>query len=296
MLVSRLLLPLLHGCAGGDACEGAAEGACDTSEATPRVDTGVPIFAQEDPTPEWTAIDVGDTLREVLAHGFPNAQALKETYLGMMANGDASCPGSDTILSEAYILGCVAPSGYFYSGVCVYEGNVLENEAGTTTSWGLGGDFLLEYPDGDVFEAGGGATWSGQQTPDGDETYESALRGTWIDASSETWLGQGFSGLFEARGGVRAGEPWVAIDGGVAIGDADLYFDDLRWDWGGPCRGTPAGSVRLRDTRGYWYVWSLEGDCDICGDVVFHGDTNLGPLCLDLQPLGADVWHSLAMP
>lgn len=293
MLVVPLLLPSLLGCAGPGACE--AEGCDSTADDTP-ADTGVPIFVQEDPTPEWTAPEVGATLGEVLAHGFPSGRVLKDTYLAMMAEGDSSCPGSDTIITEEYILGCLAPSGYYYSGVCVYEGESFENEAGTTTVWGLGGDFLLRYPDGDVFEAGGGATYMGQRMPDGDETYQSDLRGTWIDASSDSWLGQGFSGLFSTTGGVRAGEPWVTIDGGVAIGSADLYFDDVRWDWGGPCEGSPAGSLRLRDTRGYWYVWSLDGDCDTCGNVVFHGDTDLGELCLDLEPLGAEVWQSVALP
>ncbi|MDP2312031.1 MAG: hypothetical protein Q8P41_03935 [Pseudomonadota bacterium] len=294
MRTASLLLPvLLASCAEPDA---PCADDCDTAAEPPIGDTGVPIYVQEDPLPEMTAEDVGAALTEVLAHGFPNGPMLRDIYLGMMAEGDESCPGSETIITEEYILGCVAPSGYYYSGVCVYEGFEITDETGSTASWGLGGDFLLKYPSGAVFEAGGGATYMGHVGPDGSQSFESTLRGTWADESSDLWVGEGFSGLFEASGGTTGGQPWLNVHGGVAVGDADLFFDEVAWDWGGACAGKPVGAVHLRDPRGYWYVWTLGDDCDTCGNVVFHDEIELGELCLDLESLGTDAWQPLAMP
>lgn len=285
------------------ACPEAGCGApCEAGE-TP--DAGAPPYVAEDPAPLWTAEEVGTTLNQTFGTGFPNGTLLRDTYLGMLSQGDyGECPiftgeysgPFPDDLTEQNILGCTASSGYSYSGVCQYDEETFEGETGTTVIWALGGDFELAYPDGARFGAGGGVAWQGHRAADGvDSSFETTIRGTWFDESSEVWLGQGFSGLFSVRGSETSGIPSLGIHGGVAIGDIDLFFDEMSWDWA-TCDGLPHGQVRLRDTRGYWYVWTLEDDCDACGDVIFHGDTNLGELCLDLSSVGEDAYHAMAVP
>jgi hypothetical protein len=290
LLVS--VLSFLAGCDGNTVGCGAP---CEDFEGDDP-DTGVPLYVREEPEAELTAEEVGQRLFEVFGQGFPNGELVKDTYLAMMAMGDPTCPASETILTEAYILGCTAESGYYFSGVCVYDEQLQSDELGSTLTWGLGGDFSLNYPDGAEFAAGGGATYTGHRAPDGTERFQATLRGTWYDESQANWLGQGFSGLFSVEGGLTAGKPALEVHGGVAVGEADLFFDHVSWDWAGSCEGAPSGGVRLRDTRGYWYVWTLDDDCDPCGNVLFHGEIDLGELCLDLKPVGEDIYHSLAVP
>jgi hypothetical protein len=286
-----LLLAPLVGCTDPDACKGECE-ADDPHQG----DSGVPPYVQEDPSPELTVDEVGTAIFSAFAFGFPNGKQLKTTYLDMMSNGDEACPNSTTIITQDYILGCVAGSGYYYSGVCVYTEDTFVDETGTTQVWALGGDFDLAYPSGDHFAAGGGATYTGVRATDGEESFTSNVRGTWYDESATNWLGQGISALIDYTGGKTAGKPWIMLHGGIGIGDVDLFFDDMTWDWGSTCNGSPVGELRLRDSRGYWYVWTLDDDCDTCGELVFHGDTDLGELCVDLTPVGEDAYYSLAVP
>jgi hypothetical protein len=268
-------------------------------------DTELPPYVHEEPVAEWTADEVGATIAETFGAGFPNGTLLRDTYLEMMAQGDiGECPvftgeysgPYPDDLTEQNILGCTAGSGYSFSGVCQYDAEEFSDGGGTSLIWALGGDFELAYPDGARFGAGGGVTWQGyRSTGGGDSSFESTIRGTWFDESNDVWLGQGFSGLFSVSGGAVADVPFLDVHGGIAVGDVDMFFDEVSWDWA-TCDGLPHGQVRLRDTRGYWYVWTLEDDCDACGDVVFHGDTNLGELCLDLSAVGEDAYHSMAVP
>ncbi len=267
----------------------------DTADAV-EGDSGVAPYVAEEPTPDWSIEEVREQIFGAFATGLPHAGTLRNTYLTMMAEGDADCVGSATIITQDYILGCVADSRYYYSGVCVYDEASFAEGSGSSTTWGLGGDFELAYPDGRRFAAGGGATWNGFRANNGDERFSSNIRGTWLDESQTNWLGEGLSALFDITGGVSDGKSHVTVDGGVAIGATDLYFDAMTWDWGGACAGAPVGDLRLRDPRGYWYIWSLEDDCDTCGDVVFHGDTLLGELCVDLTPVGEDAYRGNAVP
>ncbi len=291
-MVPRLALFLvLAGCAGPEISP-APPGD------SPLPDTGsvVPDFADAEPEPTLSLDDLAVMVQRPFGAGSPNARTLRDTYLGMMAMGDEACPGSTTNITQDFVLGCTAPSGYYYSGVCMYgEIEVDDGVGGHTSIWGLGGDFELAYPDGATFAAGGGVTWEARTAADGAQTFASNVRGTWQDLSQQNWLGEGLSALVDIYGGQTSeGAHYVTVDGGIAVGDVDLYFDTLTWDWSGPCAGAPTGALRFRDTRGYWYVWTLGDDCDVCGEVVFHDDVPYGELCLDLTPLGGEIYYSNA--
>ena len=130
-------------------------------------DATPPPYEAEEPEAEWTAEEVGQSFTEAFGGGFPNGDLMRDTYLSIMAQGDATlCPvfaseyegDYPDDITEENILGCTATSGYYYSGVCMYDYAESVDDAGTTYIWGLGGDFLLAYPDGAEFAAGGGAT------------------------------------------------------------------------------------------------------------------------------------------
>ncbi len=289
-MVASLLLPfLLVGC---------ADPPPDVVATVPEADTGsaVPTFLAEDPEPDLTLEALTTMILQPFGRGTPNGRALRDTYLAMMAMGDADCPGSTTNITQDFVLGCTAASGYYYSGVCMYGVIEAQDGAGNRTSiWGLGGDFELADPDGAYFAAGGGVTWEGRTAPDGSQTFTSNIRGTWQDEAQANWLGDGLSCLVDIYGGqTAAGAHYVTVDGGIAVGDVDLYFDALTWDWSGACAGAPTGELRFRDTRGYWYAWNLGDDCDPCGEVVFHDAVSLGELCLDLTPIGEDIYYNNA--
>lgn len=298
MAVVAALLPLLFGCRE-PGCGAPCEGLGDDGKTAP------PPYTAEEPEAEWTAEDVGQTITEVFGGGFPNGVLMRDTYMAIMAESDPTlCPvfASEYTgdypddITEENILGCTATSGYYYSGVCMYDELETTDDAGYTLIWGLGGDFLLAYPDGSEFAAGGGVTYTGVRATDGTETFDSTTRGTWYDESLQNWLGQGFSGLFSTTGGLDADGHWVTVHGGVAVGSADLFFDEVTWTWSDTCDGQPSGVINLRDERGYWYAWTLPDDCSGCGNVVFHDSDDLGELCLDLAALGVDIYDSAAVP
>ncbi len=126
-------------------------------------------------------------------------------------------------------------------------------------------------------------------------TFEVGVQGSWRDESAEGWLGAGYSGVFLAIGEKNPDIQKLNISGGIAIGDKATHLD-LDWDLAGRCGGAAMGSIRLRDSRGYWYTWTLGDDCDTCGGVVYHEVDDLGDLCLDLQSYRERLFEVLSLP
>ncbi len=77
----------------------------------------------------------------------------------------------------------------------------------------------------------------------------------------------------------------LSVTGGLAIGQTDLYLEQVAWDQSGPCMGKTTGTIWIREPTGYWYSWALGDDCDGCGEIRFSDSLDMGEVCLDLAYL-----------
>lgn len=279
-LVYLLLLSLL-GCAPSPAT--APEAGEDTAAMHLHVDV---------PEPLWGVDDVGAALYRIMGLGAPNPADITQTFLALMSEGDLSCPGHDEWM-ETPPDGCETNGGYRYQGVASYEaGGVLELADGTTVdaNYGHSGDYEIFRPDGSRFAGGGGLAYD-TKDEEGSRTNIVEVHGTFLDEAHEGWLGLGFSGVFVAFARSDSDGGWAyEVTGGMALGADVFSFDEVRWDSADACAGKAQGSISLRDPRGYWTEWRLGDDCDLCGEVVFYEDQELGELCLDTQPWGQSFY------
>jgi hypothetical protein len=85
----------------------------------------------------------------------------------------------------------------------------------------------------------------------------------------------------------------VHFNGGLAVGEVQLHYDDVEWDSDGACPGVATGTVGIRDDLGYWYEWRLGDDCDHCGSIYLQGE-DLGEFCHDLDAWGQEAYASFA--
>lgn len=292
--MARLLMLMgLLGCAPGpEPCKGAA---CDDDSAAPHIeDTAAMSYSAEDPEPILTAEGFGQLVGRLLEMGGPNPVDIAYAFLVIMSEGDEDCPASDYNLGQ--VLGCTSDNGNFYSGIGWYilmEAVTQEDGTDVPISWYHGGDFEILRPTGERVAGGGDLLY---ETTVGDETSITTftVAGTWVDESRTDWLGATFSGVYVGEL-IQDGDDFsFTMDGGVGVEKLDFNFVDLSWDTQGECAGAPTGAIQIRDERGYWYSWELGDDCDACGDVSFHGDQDLGELCMDLTDWGVKLATSSA--
>ena len=274
--MARLLFAFLLGTGcRPDHCEGA-----DCAQDEPVA--SAPAYETETPEPEWSATEVGEILAATFSQGPPDPFLVGDTFLDLMAEGDATCPGDTAFLNDDNLLGCTAESGHYYAGIAWHEELVNEDEG--ATFWTHGGDYEILRPDGSGLRGGGAMHHRvvvNGENPD-KSAFELGLQGSWHDDAAVGWLGEGFSGVFLAEGKRNIEIRHLEIAGGIAVGERDLHLE-LAWDMTGVCGTTAMGSIHLRDDRGYWYTWELGEDCDTCGQVTFHEIQELGELCLDFQ-------------
>lgn len=267
---------------------------CEDSGGVELEDTGAMVYSTDDPAPLWTADEVGQQLEALVTYGPPNPVEIAETYVRVMAEGDALCPGDLRDLGQ--ILGCTAENGYYYSGIAWLEiSQVTELEGHEVLlDWYHGGDFEILRADGTRFAGGGDLDYASEPLEEDDTdagpidglltTF--TVAGTWVDTGQRGWLGQGFSGVYTGEITLDGPDYAMSINGGVGLGELDLNFVNVGWSTAGACHGATTGRIQIRDARGFWYDWDLGDDCDGCGPVVFHQDQDLGELCLDLDDWG----------
>ena len=224
-----------------------------------------------------TAEDVGVLLQAAIDVGLPAPQSIRDAYLAAMASGDDICPGDPGQLTEAVPPeGCTADTGWYYRGISTY---VVDEGA-----WILSGDFEIVSDDGRSFMAGGAVAVSGSAEDDGWNATTN-VGGTWsFDGEGDT-LGLGTSGFVDLVG-VGVGQEWSVLTRGcVSTGEGrDLCLLDVQAATDDHCGGTAHGGFEIRDELGRWYTLDLS-DCTGCGRV-FHGEAELGEVCVDLTGLG----------
>lgn len=278
------LLLAAGGCSGGGLPDPSG---ADTGASRPTEDTAWMSYPANEPSPTWSLEDVSAALSVVTGYGAVNTLDIAYAYQAAMDHADASCPGGPG-LSIDLILGCTTDEGWTYAGIAWLDITSEDEISGAPLSYKQGGDFEIQYPDGGSFEGGGETTVTTTRT-EGRQESEVDFKGTWRDDSDDGWLGAGISGVFEATVINTEDEHSATLDGGLTIGDSTLNFD--RTIFGDlDCPAGVQGAIGLRDDKGYWYEWQLGDDCDECGDVVFHGDQEMGELCLDVSTWAAATY------
>lgn len=265
--------------------------------APPPVDSGSDTRVQievTEPTPPWTADEVGARVVEFTEGGPPSLHGAADTFLQLMTMGDASCPGSPNDLNQ--LLGCTASTGAEYRGIGWFfsgEGGDFMPLDTSAAIYSHGGDFEIVTPEGAVATGGGGGYYSSGR----DDTsfwYEMEMKGSWSYSAHQGWLGRGFSGVYVATGEMVDGATTLSLNGGMNVGGIALSFDDYGLGGDPACDFHPVGALEVRDPDGYWYRWELGDDCDDCGPLVYHLDQDLGELCLDLSEFTGQMFGAMA--
>jgi hypothetical protein len=255
-------------------------GANDSDSSRPTEDTAWMSYPSTQPTPSLSLDDVSATLTEVAGYGSVNTLDIAYAFQAVMEHGGDACP-SGVALSFSLVLGCTTQEGWTYAGIAWLDVTEADPISGAPLTYYLGGDFEIQDPDGGSFEGGGETTVTTTRS-DGRLESEISYKGTWRDDSDKGWLGRGISGVFEATVVNSDDEHLATLDGGLAIGDKVMNFDNTVFD-DLDCPSGLKGTIGVRDDQGYWYEWRLGDDCDECGDVVFHGEQEMGELCLDVS-------------
>lgn len=278
MLVLVVLSQVL-GCSPAEECEDCA---AETE------DTAAMVYSTEAPEPLWTAEEFGENLARIQAIGAPNPIDIGDAFVEIMAQGDEDCPGNGNELTTIPA-GCDTDDGYHFAGIGWYYANesvTFEDGSTLDLSFSHGGDFEIIRPNGLRFAGGGGMAYITTPEESGLSTSFD-IHGSWVDEQRLDWLVTGFSGVFEAT--VTRGDngDWsYTATGGMGMGDDHISLTNATWDSTDACEGRMSGSISVRDERGYWTEWQVGDDCDDCGEVVFHEDTDLGEYCMDTTAWG----------
>ena len=264
---------MLTGCAGEPDCApgfvpAETAGYCDPAE-----DTG----------PVWTFDDAVAAIDGVFAMDFTGPVELRAAYLERMSHGDDDCPGSDVEISDSFVTGCTASSGYYFAGVSVYETHEWDGE--NSDVWSFGGDFEIQAPDGTQMLVGG-HTFGLYEDLQSD-AFGGDITGSWSEAGAPGWLGQGISAMLLLDGVPSTS---LTLSGGLAVGSTALFFPELHWS---SLDCPPAGEVQVRDEAGHWFALTLTDDCTGCGTMRYASQDSTADVCVDFGALAWQVSDSL---
>lgn len=247
----------------------------DGDETTVVHDTGTPSLPNieaELVEPSLTATQVAEQLSVALTD-LPNPEEAIETYLALMSQGDETCPGSEYIITDTWLYGCDATTGYSYAGVSNWLEETFDLDGQILDLNGVAGDFRIDRPDGTRLDAGGHAIaltnadmWIGE------------LVGSWRFGQGSPWLTHGYSGHLVVEV-IR--DTMSRIRGAINVNGTHLAARDLVLL--AACGYGPTGGLSLRDANGGWYRMDFS-ECNDCAAVSFEG-TEIGEACVDFGPL-----------
>ncbi|MSQ00766.1 MAG: hypothetical protein EXR71_02610 [Myxococcales bacterium] len=250
---------------------------------------GAAAFAPPPAEPLWTAQETAAAIEVALAGGVPLPSPALDLWFELLSHGTGDCPGGaylDGVLTALAGGGCLAPSGYRYSGAGLGARGWSDGDGdGVEDTWTeeLKADGQIRDPEGASFFFGGAMslTLSGTREDGGDFVGE--VLGTYRYERAQTeWLRSGTSTATYLSGSVAADTWRVRGDGGFAVGEAALVM--VGFELGGACGEHPTGTLGIRDPGGRWVDLSFDGStCDGCGRMVFDGRVELGTVCIDVR-------------
>jgi len=235
-------------------------------------ETGLPAIEQSLVEPSLTPVQVAEQLSEALAD-LPDPEEAIEAYLVLMSHGDETCPGSEHIITDTWLYGCDASTGYAYAGVSDWLEGTFDQGGQILELNGVAGDFRIDRPDGTRLDAGGHAIALSNS-----DMWIGELVGSWRFGQGSPWLVHGYSGhlVVEVIRDIMS-----RIRGAINVNGTHLAARDLVLM--AACGYGPAGGLSLRDANGGWYRMDFT-ECNDCATVSFEG-TALGEACVDFGPL-----------
>ncbi len=270
-------------CAPDAEAPGPTEGEKVTSPSESLDDT------EPSPTPAWTASQAFGRLDAL--DGLPMAPELLDSYFSALGYGDDACPGLSGQFNGSTYEGCTSVLGAWYQGLAIYQELQWEDEGGAWDVRELGTDFVILYPDGRRFDAGG-SVGSRVHTDDGVTEWISDVRGTYRDDGATGALAIGFSTYLVATGRVDGAA--YGLDGALGLADLTMGFGGLRVE---PACGF-VGEVAIRDPSGPWYRLDFGASCAPCGRVTLDGadaDDASDELCADPEHLAGLIRGGLRL-
>jgi hypothetical protein len=271
-MILLLLACTTHGDGDGQNIERTMIDAESTDSASPTM----PDIEQEPAVATLTPDDIVVALEEALSRP-PDPSPILDTYIDLMAAGDSTCPGSDYILTDTWLYGCEATTGYSYAGITDWMDDDTDSPGGVAQLTVLAGDFWIDTPDGHQLEGGGHAA-----RVQGDTVWISEMVGSWRWTDGPDWLSHGYSGniVIEHIAGIV-----TSMKGAADINGTYVTAHELAWP--NSCNGGASGALSLRDPTGGWYRIEFE-DCSTCGDLSFEG-LAMGEVCLDFSPFLTEI-------
>lgn len=284
--VAVLMCVPAFGAAGCAAPEGDDSGA-------PAVDVANPGYLDEPPVATLTVEDIAALVTSFLQMGTPSAPKICYAFDAYLAHGNENCPGSRNELVQIGNEGCSTPDGWTYAGIGWFFSR-SSNEGGVRfAGMSHGGDYRVGSPDGDVMTGGGGIAYEFQDEG-GKIELSVEIEGSFQDSLGEPWLAEGYStlGVYTASG--THGALSSTFSGGVSVGGLyNLDFKDVLSGELTTCPWEPEGEIGVRDTRGYWYVWHHEADCDPCAPVTFEPTgEEIGEVCVEMGEYFASMFFA----
>lgn len=259
---------LLLACTGSDvpSADAAAQHQAHEDTSSP----ALPDIEQTAAQPTMTADEVARTIELALSSP-PDPDEIIEAYLWLMSQGDDVCPGDEHNITDLWLYGCDALTGYSYAGVTDWLDMPFDEGGMSGSIMGIAGDFWIDTPEGDQLEAGGHSMKAFNPT-----LLVSEIAGSFRWSGGSDWLSSGYSGNLTQEYVVGA---YVAFRGAANINGVHIAGHELTFPEG--CNGQPVGGVSLRDPSGGWYRLDFDV-CDSCTEVVFEG-TPVGEACVDFS-------------
>ncbi|MFM2248513.1 MAG: hypothetical protein RL071_4588 [Pseudomonadota bacterium] len=246
----------------GGAGDGAAEDA----------DPPLPDLAVEDIVPAYDGAGLVAALDDALRDGLPSPPDMIEPYLAIMAEGDPFCPGQPDDLDGRWLLGCLALSGAYYSGIAFWEQDLRAGH-----NEGLSGDFRLKDGAGYTLEVGGAGGWSvSNSAPRGGVFF---AHGSVLWERDTRWMGEVLSWSWD--GNFNLDDRSLRLQGSVGFRSHYLSFESAQLS--AICAGA-SGQIRVRDPNGPWHELDYGDGCSPCAVHRFPGQPD-GEVCYDFSPV-----------
>jgi len=228
--------------------------------------------------PLWTAEQAIAAVEHAMQQSPPDPWVLRSTYLDLLAQGDATCPGEGDDLQppQVPLTGCTSSTGLTYAGVSVYEETEVNEDVADFAM--INGDFTITDIDGNKFQNGG--NWMVHAERDPSSQHMSLdLRGAFSYPAAEGWLGGGGSALLHVSGS----DSKLTLEGSLqSAGELLLMGAGTQsGQWLDLTECGLTGTVQVRNQR--WY--RFEPECS-CGPVFFD-DEELGEGCVSTDWLAA---------
>ena len=218
------------------------------------------------------------SLQAYWERGFPEPFTLREYYLDFLKDGDSDCP---VLMDVAFSpQDCISSSGTHFYGLAFYqEQDRVQNQPGQL--FAMQASFELQRPGEEPFVAGGGFGFEVLAVPDEPTDWMSFVQGSFQYPDASGWLAEGVTAGLAIRGSHEGSHYRMNIEGGSGQDETYVFWDSVELD-SRICNGHPVGRIGTRVPGSSWVWWTLDDQCNGCGDVEYGGDS-MGEFCMDLR-------------